>query len=66
MADHDYEAGLRDGKIQALEDITASQSDRLDKHDGRISNLERATYAVLGIVVFVQTYPALVNFFGAG
>ena len=57
MADHDYEAGLRDGKINALEQMQSAQDKRIDKHDHRLSNLEKATYGVLGIVFIIQFAP---------
>lgn len=62
MADHDYEAGLRDGKIEALEKMQASQNKRIDKHDNRLSNLEKATYGVLGIIFIIQFGPYLKAF----
>jgi len=59
-----YDDGLRDGKIQAIEDIEIRQNERLDNHGTRISNLEKALYGVMAIVVFIEFAPQLKAFFG--
>jgi len=59
MGDNDYEAGLRDGKIEALEAMQNAQNDRLDHHDGRLHLQERITYGILGAIFFMQFFPAI-------
>ena len=61
--DHDYEAGLRDGRLQAVENMLADHGDRLDQHSSRLSKLEKVSYIVLGVVLVIQFYPALQAFF---
>ena len=62
--DRTYEDGVRDGKIEALEDITAKQGDRLDSHSRRLSRLERVIYALGGVVAFIEFAPDIRNLFG--
>lgn len=62
MADHDYSAGLRDGKIEAIEKMQAEQNDRLNKHDSRISALEKFAWLALGMVLLIQFAPLLTSF----
>ena len=54
-----YADGLRDGKIQALEDITAVQSARIDDHSKRLAIIERIIWALAGIIAFIQVWPAV-------
>ena len=51
---HDYEAGLRDGRIEAIEKMQIHQNNRLNHHDMRLSSLERITYIAVGMVLLVQ------------
>ena len=51
---HDYEAGLRDGRIEAIEKMQIHQNHRLNHHDMRLSSLERITYIAVGMVLLVQ------------
>jgi hypothetical protein len=62
MSDHDYEAGLRDGKIEALERVAREHDDRLEKHDARIRTQERVTWIITGIILFLQTWSSIDNF----
>jgi len=59
---HDYEAGLRDGQIKALEEVAHSHGQRLDRHSRRISVLEKAAWAMFGIVAMIEFFPALQRF----
>ena len=52
-----YADGLRDGKIQALEQITAMQSGRLDDHGKRLAIVERIIWALGGIIAFIEVWP---------
>ena len=63
MTERDYEAGLRDGKIEAIEKMQAAQNNRLNHHDARLATLEKAAYIVLGTVLFIQFSPVLHDFF---
>lgn len=63
MQEHDYEAGLRDGRIQALEKITAEHHDRLNQHSERFRVIERIMWGLIGAYVFVQFVPALKKLF---
>lgn len=57
-----YEDGLRDGKIEALEDVAASHKDRLDHHSSRLRMLERIIWALAGIVGFIEFWPKIQMF----
>ena len=46
MADQGYDAGKREGKIDALKDQQILHASRLDKHDTRIATLEKTAYIV--------------------
>ncbi len=60
-----YEEGLRDGKIQAQEQMLASHAERLDAHSERILRLEKALWAVCGILALIEFAPGIKNFFMA-
>lgn len=59
MTDHDYEAGLRDGKIQALEKRAGDHEVILEKHEARIRTQERVTWIITGIILFLQTWSTI-------
>ena len=59
MADHDYDAGLRDGKLRAHEEILVRYGKVLDQHHSRITAQERITWIAVGAVLFVQLLPTL-------
>jgi hypothetical protein len=54
---HTYDEGLRDGKIAALAEATARAHERIDRHEVRITAQERITYAVIGILGFLELLP---------
>lgn len=62
MSDKTYDDGVRDGKLEALEDITGKHSDRLDSHSKRLTLLERIMWAGGGIVAFIQLVPLIKPF----
>ena len=64
MADHDYAAGLRDGEINALKDRQTLHASRLDKHEARLSTLEKTSYVVLGAILLVQFAPTVQRILG--
>ena len=59
MNTHDYDEGKRDGKIESLEKMQAQQNQRLDKHENRISALEKYGWVVLGAVFIIQAFPII-------
>jgi len=59
-----YDDGMRDGKIQALEDMQISQNNRIEMHNKRLTTLEKTMYMMIGIVVFIQFAPQITRFFG--
>ena len=63
MVKKTYEQGLIDGKLYALEQITAKHDKRLNHHSERLKSLERIIYAVLGAYVFIQLLPTLQKIF---
>ena len=62
--DHDYEAGRRDGKIEAIEAMLVKQEIRLDNHELRLTAQERIIYAIGGVLVFLQVWPSISGFIG--
>ena len=63
--DHDYAAGLRDGKLEAMEAMQKTQNTRLDKHEGRLSQLERVMWGFFGIIALIEFGPHFKVFLGA-
>lgn len=57
-----YEEGLRDGRLLSNEQATQLAHSRLDKHEMRISSLERIAYGILAVIAFVQILPNIMNF----
>jgi len=57
----EYERGRKDGEINSLESAVGRAHTRLDKHDTRLSSLEKVMYAGMGVVVILQAYPHLVT-----
>lgn len=70
MSDHDYEAGLRDGKIEALERVVAeikvAHTQFKEQTNDRFRYIERIVYAVIGAIALVQFGPHLRSWFGGG
>lgn len=54
-----YEAGLRDGKIQALEKMVSSHQERLDHHETRLRAAERILYGLIGALALIELIPAI-------
>lgn len=55
----DYSRGLRDGELRALEGSVGQLQLQVERHDTRITAQERITYALLGIIAFIEFLPAL-------
>ena len=75
MPDHEYEAGRRDGQIEALREVIADLKDtlvsierrhatRLDSHEKRFTQIERILWGVIGVIAFIGVVPELKDFFG--
>lgn len=64
MADHDYESGLRDGKIEALKDMIRKHDTVLDHHDKRFQYIERILYILIGLWGITEVVPRLPGIFG--
>jgi hypothetical protein len=56
-----YERGLRDGDIKLVGRSDARAHVRLDKHDVRLSSLERAMWTGIGVWMMVQLLPQIVK-----
>ena len=57
MTAQSYSDGLRDGKIQAVEEMQSVQNRRLDKHELRLSTLEKVSYALVGAIALMELLP---------
>ena len=54
-----YEDGIVEGKVQALEQITAKHEKRLDRHSMRISKFEKIVYGMAGMILLLQFLPTI-------
>ena len=52
MEERTYEDGVRDGKIEALEQ-------KVTKHTAKLDNHERILAALIGVLGFIQVVPEL-------
>lgn len=66
MTDHDYEAGKRDGKIEALEDVISRHNERLDYHERRLAMQEKITYGLIGAIALANFLPDIKRLFMGG
>ena len=64
--EHDYANGLRDGRLQALEKVTGQHHDRLNNHADRLKILERLAWIMIGVIGFIQVWPAIHDFLTRG
>jgi len=64
MVDQGYDAGKREGKIDALKDQQILHASRLDKHDTRIATLEKTAYIVMGAILLLEFAPTFQNIIG--
>ena len=62
----EYEDGLRDGKIEAIEKMQAHQNERLDvfgkqfeKCDARLRLQEKVVWGLIGAIALVQFLPEI-------
>ena len=67
MADHDYDEGLREGRLKALERIQTDHHARLDHHERRLQFMERCVWGLLGAIALAEFLPTIREFLnGAG
>jgi hypothetical protein len=62
--DHDYAAGVRDGRLASLEKIVEGHDSMLDKHDRRFGSIERILYTLIGLWCLAEVVPRLSVFNG--
>jgi hypothetical protein len=60
-----YDKGKRDGSIVSIHKSVDRAHARIDKHDVRMTALEKVMYAGMGIFLFIQLMPALKVLSGA-
>lgn len=60
----DYETGLRDGKIQAIEEILIRHDKRMDNHSARLRQLERIIWIAFGGLALIQALPTVIDVLG--
>ena len=56
-----YQRGLREGQLHALLESVDRAHIRLDKHEVRVTALERVMYAGMGVLAVIQIIPALTD-----
>jgi len=68
MAKEDYEAGLMQGQINAIEKMVADEktvtNKRLDDHDGRFKYIERILWMMVGMWLFMRVLPDIKGVIG--
>ena len=67
MTEHgsDYEEGLRDGRLKALEHRLENSEKVRDNHERRLVYLERIVWGVFGVMFLSTIWPKLEVMFGA-
>ena len=59
-----FERGKREGAITSLQEAVGRAHERIDKHDVRMTALERVMYAGMGVVVVLQAFPQIAMLVG--
>ena len=59
MVTEDYEAGKRDGKIEAMRQMLSHHSTRIDAIERSLRIQERVTYSLLGALALIQLLPTI-------
>lgn len=59
MTDNDYESGLRDGRIKALEEMINHHDNRISNIESSVKLLEKVAYSVLGAVSIITIIPEI-------
>ena len=65
VADHDYEEGVRDGRLASLEKRADNHDHNMVNHERRLLYLERIVFGMLAIVAFTSVGPSVMEFFSA-
>lgn len=58
----EYQQGLRDGKLQAIESMQVTQNRRMENHERRLQSAERILYGLIGALALVQIIPIVKGF----
>jgi len=61
----DYEEGVRDGRLAALQAAVSAHNEQLKDHSRRLTALERVAWALLGASAILQM-PQLSQWLGSG
>ena len=61
-----YARGLHDGEVRTISESVANAHLRIDKHDSRLTALERVMYAGMGVIFLIELVPNLTRMAGAG
>jgi hypothetical protein len=56
-----YQRGIKDGEVHSLTDSVDRAHDRLDKHDVRMSALEKVMYMGMGVIFLINAMPFLAD-----
>ena len=59
-----YERGKREGELHTLQEAVGRAHTRIDKHDVRLTALERVMYAGLGVMTIIQILPTVALWIG--
>ena len=62
---NDYEEGMRDGRLKAIEHRINIQDVKMDNHERRLAYLERIVWGVFGVMFLSTIWPKLEVMFGA-
>lgn len=55
----DYDEGVRDGRLAAIESVQRSHTEQLKDHSRRLTALERVAWALLGASAILQMPEAI-------
>ena len=55
----EYEAGIRDGRINAIASMQASQNGRLDNHELTLRKLEKLYWLMMGAIAVIEVFTRL-------
>ena len=64
MPTDDYNRGLKDGELIAIENALKDVLKRVENHEERITAQERIVYAFLGVIAFVEVLPSIQGLLG--
>lgn len=66
MTNHgpEFEEGVREGRLMAVEATQRAHAERIDNHDKRLTALERVAWALLGASAILQ-FPEVLEWLGS-